>query len=261
MQNLDMNDVPWSGDAGSQSGLTSIVLIAFNELPYTQRCVESVRSKTDLPYEFVFVDNGSTDGTANFFASIPGAHAIRNSTNRGYPAAVNQALRIARGEQILLLNNDTVVSDHWLDKLLVALHSDSQIGLVGPSSNNAHGAQTIAVPYSDIDGIDSCAQRLSVDFCGVTEETHRLIGFCLLMRRAVLQQLGGLDERFELGCYEDDDLCRRAILAGWKAVIARDAFVHHYGQQTFTASGVDLAALLEQNKQKYLDKWNGIAFP
>jgi len=256
--NDDVNH--WHGP-DCRAGLTSIVLLAFNQLPYTRRCVESVRSKTDVPFEFVFVDNGSTDGTAEYFASIPGARVIGNHTNRGYPAAVNQALQYVQGEQILLLNNDTVVSTDWLNKLLTALHSHPQIGLVGPSSNNAHGAQTIAVPYSEIAGIDSFARQLAVDQCGVAEESHRLIGFCLLMRRAVLQQLGGLDERFGLGCFEDDDLCRRAIQAGWKAVIARDAFVHHYGQQTFTASGVDLGALLEENRKKYLDKWNGAAFP
>ena len=81
------------------------------------------------------------------------------------------------------------------------------------------------------------------------------MGFCLLFRRAVVDEIGLLDERFGLGNFEDDDFCRRAIQAGWRAINARDAFVHHFGHRTFAGSGVDLAALLAANQALYHDKW------
>src|SRR5206468_1568627 len=86
-------------------------------------------------------------------------------------------------------------------------------------------------------------------------DTHRLIGFCLLIRRAVIDAIGLLDERFRIGCFEDDDYCLRAVRAGWRAVIARDAFVHHYGGRTFLGSGVDFAALMRENERRFREKW------
>ena len=83
----------------------------------------------------------------------------------------------------------------------------------------------------------------------------RLVGFCLLIRRAVIDAIGVLDERFGIGCFEDDDYCLRAIQAGWRAVIARDAFVHHFGGRTFMGSGLDHAAILRENEQRFREKW------
>ena len=86
-------------------------------------------------------------------------------------------------------------------------------------------------------------------------ESRRLIGFCLLIRRAVIEAIGLLDERFGVGCFEDDDYCLRAIAAGWRAVIAQDAFVHHFGGRTFVGSGLDHAAILRENERRFREKW------
>lgn len=236
-------------------GLTSIIIVTFNELGYTKECIESIRLRTDEPYELIFVDNGSTDGTLEYLTSIADAQIIRNRDNRGFPAAVNQGLKLARGEQVLLLNNDTVVSTGWLHKLLTALQSDPKIGLVGPCSNNVSGSQMIAVTYTEMTSMDGFAWNWGKLHAGRREETDRLIGFCLVIKKALLERIGGLDEQFGIGCFEDDDICLRALRAGWKAVIARDAFVHHYGSRTFAGSGVDFTALMRENRQKFSDKW------
>ena len=91
-------------------GLTSIIIVTFNELDYTRQCVESIRRLTDEPYELIFVDNASTDGTVQYLECQPDAKVIRNSDNRGFPAAVNQGIAAASGSQVLLLNNDTIVT-------------------------------------------------------------------------------------------------------------------------------------------------------
>ena len=237
-------------------GLTSIVIVTHNQLAYTHACVESIRHVTDEPYELIFVDNASTDGTPEYLKTIPGVTVVRNETNRGFPAAVNQGIAAARGEQILLLNNDTVVTTGWLRRMLGALHCDSAVGLVGPLSDNVSGEQRIAAAYDDPSGLDGFAWELGRAHAGQVRETDRLVGFCLLIRRAVIERIGAMDERFGIGNFEDDDFCRRAIQASFKAVIARDAFVHHVGGATFRASGVDFAALMEENRRKYEAKWN-----
>ncbi len=198
-----------------QAGLTSIIIATFNQVEYTRQCVESVRRFTDEPYEIIFVDNGSTDGTARYLESVAGAKLVRNQANRGFPAAVNQGIAAAAGDQILLLNNDTIMTTGWLGRMIAALRSDPKIGLVGPCSNSVGGEQRVDAHYDSLPGLDAFAWERSKAHDGAIEDTHRLIGFCLLIRRAVIDEIGLLDERFGIGCYEDDDYCvRGSPLAG-----------------------------------------------
>jgi GT2 family glycosyltransferase len=235
-------------------GLTSIVILTHNELEYTRLCVDSLRLCTTEPYELIFVDNGSTDGTPDYLRSLPGVRVLRNDTNLGFPRAANQGLRAATGKQVLLLNNDTIVTTGWLGRLLRAL-DDPKVGLVGPCSNRVSGEQQVEADYDDLAALDGFAWGWGKAHDGQRQETDRLVGFCLLIRRELLEAIGELDERFGIGCYEDDDYCRRALRAGWRAVIARDAFIHHFGGRTFIGRGVDFNALMNHNRQLFEEKW------
>jgi O-antigen biosynthesis protein len=239
-------------------GVTSIILVTHNQLEYTRSCVESVRRLTDEPYELIVVDNASTDGTLNFFRGVPGAKVIANRDNRGFPAAVNQGLAVASGDQILLLNNDTIVTTGWLRRLLSALHSDPAIGLVGPCSNCVSGPQQVEAGYETLAALDGFAWERAKTLDGLRDDTNRLVGFCLLIRRAVIDAIGSLDERFGVGCFEDDDYCLRALRAGYRAVIARDAFVHHFGGRTFVGSGADFGAIMRENERRFREKWEAM---
>ncbi len=102
-----------------EHGLTSIVIVNFNQLECTRQCLDSIRRLTDEPYEIIVVDNGSTDGSAEFLSALNGIRLIANNANRGYPPAANQGIAIARGDQVLLLNNDTIVTTGWLTRMLL----------------------------------------------------------------------------------------------------------------------------------------------
>jgi GT2 family glycosyltransferase/tetratricopeptide (TPR) repeat protein/2-polyprenyl-3-methyl-5-hydroxy-6-metoxy-1,4-benzoquinol methylase len=236
-------------------GLTSIVLVLHNQLDYTRQCVDSIRRNTDHPYELIFVDNASTDDTVEYLRAVPNSRLIANTDNRGFPAAANQGIQAATGQQVLLLNNDCVVPAGWLDRLLRALYSDPQIGLVGPCSNYVSGEQQVPVTYTEMVELDAFAAAWARDNDRKWVDTDRLVGFCLLIRRAVINKIGLLDERFGTGCFEDDDYSLRALQAGFRAVVARDAFVHHYGGRTFVGSGVDFAVLMQHNQQLFHAKW------
>jgi GT2 family glycosyltransferase/tetratricopeptide (TPR) repeat protein len=242
-------------------GTTSIVIVTHNQLEYTRTCVESIRRLTDEPYELIFVDNASTDGTVDYLKSLPGALILTNDENRGFPEAANQGIEAAGGSQVLLLNNDTIVTTGWLRRLLVALHSDPKIGLVGPCSNFVGSTQQIEANYDSLTGMDGFAWEWGKLYNGRLEDTDRLIGFCLLIRRTVIDEVGLLDEQFGIGCFEDDDYCLRAIKRGWRAVIARDTFVHHFGGRTFVGTGVDFAAVMRENEAKFRTKWQGSEEP
>ena len=114
-----------SAPEGTQArvGLASVIVPCFNQRGFTQLCIKSLLRHTRLPWELILIDNGSTDDTAAYLAGVQDAApvpvtVIRNSRNLGFPAAVNQGLQAARGEYLMLLNNDAVVTDGWLDQLI-----------------------------------------------------------------------------------------------------------------------------------------------
>lgn len=235
--------------------LTSVVLVTHNQWSYTHQCLESIRFLTDERYELIVVDNGSTDGTVERLHACGDVRLIENVENRGFPAAANQGIQAARGDEVLLLNNDTLVTTGWLKRLRGALDSDPQIGVAGPCSNNVSGQQQIAAGYYDLSGLDGFAWDWGRAHAGQTIDTPRLVGFCLAIKREVIDKIGLLDEQFGLGNFEDDDYCRRAVAAGYRCVIAQDAFVHHFGSATFRGAGVDFGRLLDENQRKYSEKW------
>jgi glycosyltransferase involved in cell wall biosynthesis len=105
------------------SGLASIVIPVWNQLEFTRQCISALRRHTRRAFELVVIDNGSSDGTGDYLAgvsdmaSVP-VTVIANETNRGFPAAINQGLKAARGEYLVLLNNDVVVTEGWLGQLI-----------------------------------------------------------------------------------------------------------------------------------------------
>lgn len=234
-------------------GMTSIIIVTWNQLAHTRACVESVVMRTHRPYELIFVDNGSADGTLEYLQSFDKATLISNGSNRGFAAATNQGINAATGEQVLLLNNDCIVTTGWLDGLLEALHDDPANGLAGPLSNYVSGKQQIPVSYTHLSALDGFAWDQRKNRNLIT--TDRLVGFCLLVRRSALDDVGLLDEQFEVGCFEDDDLCRRAIDAGYRAIIASNVFVHHHGNATFRGADLDFDGIMRKNERRYRAKW------
>lgn len=118
--------------------VTSIVILTHNKLDYTKLCIESIRTYTKPDqYELIVVDNASTDGTVAWLRGQPDIKVVWNQHNEGFPRGCNQGIEISTGDNILLLNNDTVVTANWLEQLTTALYSSDEIGAVGPATNSA----------------------------------------------------------------------------------------------------------------------------
>lgn len=238
--------------------LTSIVILTRNELPYTKLCIESIARCTPEPHELVLVDNGSADGTVEYLRSLPGATVIVNGENLGFGGGCNQGIAAARGERVLLLNNDTVVTPGWLGALHRELDASPRHGLVGARSNHVTGAQKVDGCGYDVEGLDGL-DAFAADWChrhrGQGWPLVRIIGFCILMRRELIDAIGGFDVRFGLGNFEDDDLCLRAAVAGFDSRVADDAYVHHFGSRSFIGNGIDYTALLQENWARFRSVW------
>ncbi len=148
------------------------------------------------------------------------------------PKGRNQGINLSQGEFIALINNDVVVSEGWLSRMLQCLKSRTDIGIVGPMSNNASGLQQVADDYYQIiDFIDKNAEEFKERFHHRRIPCRNIAGFCMLFKRALTEKTGLFDERFDTGQLEDEDFCLRAALEGYKNYIAGDVFVHNNGSK------------------------------
>lgn len=239
-------------------GLTSIVIVSFNALDKTRKCLEALRNSANplLATELLVVDNGSSDGSAEWLAEQPDLTLLRNAENRGAPAARNQALALARGAWIVVMDNDAIVSPGWLERLLFHAQVDARSGCIGPLSDRAaHNQQIEYDGPSDLDSLAAFARAHA-------ERNHRraraqniLTSLLLLMRREVVDTIGGFDERFSPWGFEDDDFTLRAALAGFRNRIALDVFVRHehYGGAKAQLHN----QLLARNWRSFASKWCG----
>ena len=240
---------------------TSIIIPVFNQLEYTIQCVESIEKTVNERIQIVIVNNASSDNTLGFLNKVISAKIdmtiVNNDTNRGFPEAVNQGIKQALGDFIIIANNDIVFTDGWLERMIEVVSDDSGIGIVGPVSNEVSGLQKDEnAKYNSMEEMHKYAETVKKMNKGEILNFPRLAFLCTLIMREVIDSIGGLDERFSPGNYEDDDFCLRAQLAGFKAAIAKDVFIHHYGSKSFKADGNEAyKERLRINEKKFIDKW------
>ena len=230
--------------------LCDIVIPVWNQPEKTQRCLESILKQTREPVRLVLIDNGSQPPTRKLLeafhqeSAVP-VHLIRNETNLGFIRATNQGIRACQGPWVCLLNNDTLVTAGWLTEMLKAATSDPRIGLVNPTSNSL-GFRTQAP-------IEEYAESLK-SLTGQATDLSTALGFCLLARKSMFDEVGLLDEGFGMGNFEDDDLSRRVQAAGYRCVRACAAYVYHEEKTSFRHLPRSEKAFRE-NRQRFEQRW------
>jgi GT2 family glycosyltransferase/lipopolysaccharide biosynthesis regulator YciM len=244
--------------------MTSIIVLTYNQLDYTKKCLESILLFTERPFKLILVDNASTDGTGAYLESLAKKrkkdvkiHIIRNPENFGFAGGNNMGIAAAEGD-IVLLNNDTIVTEGWLNRLIACASKHSKAGIIGPMSNYVSGPQLVrdaAYNTRTAAGLKKFAGQFARKNIRRSNPIMRVVGFCMYIKRGVVDKIGGLDDRFGKGNFEDDDFSIRAALAGFESWIAEDCFIHHFGSRTFAGAKIDLMASLQKNWQIFKDKW------
>lgn len=243
----------------------SIIILTWNALDYTKKCVHSIQNHTSYPHEIVFVDNASTDGTVEYLRNLIKGHSnyklIENKENRGFAAGNNQGVAAASGDYVLLLNNDVLVSDGWLESLVESLEKDEKIGMVGPITNSISGRQMInSIPYTDDAGFHEFSRKIRKAYYGRLTPRYRIAGFATLMKKSLYEEVSGLDESFGTGNYEDDDLCLKIRDKGYAVMVDESVFIHHYRSQTFIENKIDYRSSLSVNESKFVKKWPDVDY-
>jgi len=239
----------------------SVIVLSYNNLPYTRLCLESIIENTSYPnYEMIIVDNGSEKNTIkylkHFESSLPRVKLILNDQNLGFSKANNQGFALSEGEYVVFLNNDTIVTPGWIHGLLYHLQANPSAGMVGPVTNSIGNEAKIDVPYTELGEINTFAAHRTKDYFGKAFKIRVLALYCAMISRSLFERVGGLDERYEIGMFEDDDLALNIKELGLDLICAEDVFIHHFHRVTFDKLGPEkFQSIFDENKQKFQEKW------
>lgn len=236
-----------------------LILLSWNHQEETQPCLDSLFQATDVPARLLIVDNGSEPPVRRFLAAvkprgmITEVRLLQNERNEGFSRGMNRGIRASTAPYVCLLNNDVRVTRGWLRQMLAVADAHPTIGVVNPDHTTADGEQATLEVRAD----RLAAQR------GRYTELGMCNGFCMLVKRDVLDRIGLLSEEVERIFFEDEDFCMRAKVAGYQCVFAHAAFVRHTEHRTVGRMR-EREALFERNRHWCYQQWGGwirVAWP
>lgn len=238
----------------------SVLVVTHNQWSLTQLCLEALSAYTTYPnWEVVVVDNASGDSTPELLHQwtelMPNVKVLYNRDNRGFPAACNQAAKHSSGEILCVLNNDTVVTPGWLSALVDELIRNPRVGLVGPTSQGVANEARVKAPYRSLEELPLWSLARAQKHFRRSKKMPMLALFCAATWRRIWDEVGGLDEDFGIGLFEDDDFSYRLRERGYELRCRLDAFVHHFQSSSFSRLG-DRAYwdLYERNRRLFWAK-------
>lgn len=241
----------------------AIIILTYNCLKEaTKPCLESIyAAKNETQFEIVVVDNLSTDGTQDFLQEFAKSKdnfkVILNDKNYGYAAGNNIGIKSIEADYYILLNNDTIVTDYWIDKFVKFFSTHPKVGMIGPVSNSIWNEQLIHIKSSG--QTDILKEGMEWTQCAEGDYFHTsMLGFfCVAITKEVINKVGLLDEVYGLGTVEDDDYCLRAINNGYNLVCLEDVFIYHKGSTSFNSLDKKLFEQLNlKNIQTYESKFD-----
>ena len=212
--------------------LCDIIIPVWNQPAFTKTCVDSVLKNTgDVGSRMVIIDNASSEDTRLYLEGVRDESPsrvllIRNEDNLGFVKAVNQGIGASDSPYVCVLNNDVLVMDGWLAEMIKVAGIAHDIGVVNPSSN------TLGQRPAKGEPVELYAEKMK-SLSGRLVELGAAIGFCMLIKREVIQKIGPFDEVYGMGNFEDTDFSRKAIREGYRVVRACGAYVYHRENTSF----------------------------
>lgn len=242
--------------------LTSVVVVSYNQWHLTERCLQSIADQSDTEaLEVIVVDNASADETPQRLQAWQQQNPtcrtiVLNQDNLGFGPAVNQGLALAKGEYLIILNNDIIVGPGWARGLRRHLETDPQLGILCPVTNNIGNEAQVALIGNTPTEVFESARHYNLGKVGKLLPLTIAAFFCVMIPRHVYTRIGGLDEQFVPGFFEDDDYCLRIKALGLSVGCAEDVFVYHELSASFDkVNSSKRQAIFERNKALFEKKW------
>lgn len=245
----------------------SVIVLTYNNLNLTKNCLYSLYKHTNYNnIEIIVVDNMSSDGSREWLTEFAkekhNLKLILNNTNAGFSAGNNIGIKQSKGEYVVILNNDTFVSPHWIRSLLRHF-ADPTVGMVGPATNNIGNQAKISLPnyFTEPDFIKLATYNYYNNFSKTyLMQNGSLAFFCVMIKREVIDKVGLLDEKFGRGWFEDDDYTLRVRSAGYSTIIADDVLIHHEHSASFGKLEDKVRIDLFETNKKYFEEKHNMAW-
>lgn len=247
--------------------LVSILIVTYNCSEFIGPCLDSIARNTSWPnYEVIVIDNHSDDSSGGIAAERAASDAririINHDTNAGFAAANNIAARFARGEYLLFLNPDTIVTPGWIGRLVRHFERSPKTGAVAALTNFSGNETKINTDYRDVLEMQNFAMDLAAKHYGEARDIDMAALYCVLVSKAVWDTVGQLDEDFQVGTFEDDDFSLRIKRSGYRVIAAEDCFIHHFGNGSFAKlPSKESLRIFERNRQRFEHKWETVWKP
>ena len=235
------------------------IIIPYNSIQYTVPCISSIiKSTSNENCEIISVCDHSLE-QAGKFIKADNYKDISVGRKTGFSASVNAGIKASEGDYIVFINNDTIAASFWLSNMLKCCMESSRAGIVGPLSNNVLKEQYLKLDrgMSNIYKIEKFMTEFNRPNPALWFETKYLSGFCMMLPRDIINNIGLLDENFLYGGYEDIDYCIRAKKHGFRLICAGDTFIYHYGQRSM-GKLKNVYDVYKQNKMYFDKKWGKI---
>ncbi len=236
----------------------SVIVLTWNGLKYTRRCIESVLQKSTHPrFEVIVVDNGSTDGTVDYLKSIKGIRVIENGVNLGFVRGNNVGIK-STSYDVVLLNNDTeIIQPDWLERLQRLVYSSPDIGIAGCRLINSDGLLVHAgtyMPRPSYWGQEYPGGEVDIGQYTSDREVEGVIFACVYIKRAVIDAIGPLDEDY-FSYYEDTDYCLKAKKAGFRVFCCGSVTVKHHENVSTALNRADFSSNFKRSRDIFISKW------
>lgn len=225
-----------------------IIVPVYNACEDVLLCLSALVEKTDLVHRVIVINDGQESKTAEMLAAFQSSYnhieVLTNPENIGYTRSVNKGIEYSNSDWVVVLNSDTIVSEGWLGKLMNCALSEEKVGMVGALSNAASWQSVPEIrdekgdwhlnPLPEAISIDAFANMVAKHSTRNYPNVGVINGFCQLISMAMLDDIGLLDAvAFPIGYGEENDMCARAVKAGYKLLIADDTYVFHAKSKSF----------------------------
>jgi GT2 family glycosyltransferase/glycosyltransferase involved in cell wall biosynthesis len=229
-----------------------IILPVYNGLTYVKECIDSVlKYTTEVDYKLWIINDNSDQTTTEYLRDIAQYSArielLENNINLGFVVSCNNTVAKGNAEYIVILNSDVIVTPQWLSKMIACAESDARIATVNPFTNQASNINIRIAPGANFFGMNEILNHSNPNYPDIVTG----VGFCMLIKRSIIDQFGLFDEIYGMGYCEESDFCMRLTTNGYRTVIADNVYVYHKGRASFS----DRNERYYKNRKIFDQKW------
>jgi GT2 family glycosyltransferase len=234
-----------------------IIVLTWNNKQITEDFVESFLATTSILVRLIIIDNASSDQTPQYLSTLKDTSncvfkIVFNKENTGFVRGMNQGIALSDAPYVCLANNDLIFTPGWLEEILSVFVNNPKVGVLNPNSNNL-GARRAAQ-----ESLESFAQTLKNKYKGVFVEMPFCIGFCMFIRKEVIQKVGKLSDEFAPFLFEDTDYSLKALKAGYLIGVAKGSYVWHKEHASIEQTKNRGENFFSKNKETFEKKWGKI---